>query len=644
MVDIKITLVVPSRNFINHAFNIFREHNLVEHEEINGRKVNFEMEEVVWNGDEVLNQKFTADVIMARGITCQTLKRSNPELPVVDIPVQGLDLIRSLDDCKKLYGTKKVGVIGSNNMIYGVEKLTNIVGMPINSYIMNKISEGPRLVELAKQEGCQVILAGVKTCEYANSIGLYTSLIKTGRETFHHSLKEAKRLALVSRREQEKTELHKTILNHAYEGVIAINNKNQVLVFNSIAHSLLSITSQDFLGKSVYEIMPQGKLRAMLLSEMDSHESSIITYRSIQLAVKKIGFFLKGQRVGNMVAFQAVSGIQDIEIKVRKEMHLRGHVAKHTFIHILHESRIMNRTIEMAKRFSKADSSVLIIGETGTGKEIFAQSIHNFSNRKKGPFVAMNCAALPENLLESELFGYAEGAFTGAMKGGKKGFFELAHGGTIFLDEVGEISPGLQSRLLRVLQEKEINRIGDDKVIPTNVRIISATNKNLFDMVKQGEFREDLYYRLDVLRLSLPPLRERVEDIPLLVKSFVLELSNLDEQVEIKNAAMQRLVKYRWQGNIRQLKNFCERLMIMRNNNLIDVGDVDNWLGIEEVFDENKMIETEEQLPSEVMSEREEILITLKRVHFHRGKAAEWLGISRSTLWRKMKQLGIETK
>lgn len=244
-----------------------------------------------------------------------------------------------------------------------------------------------------------------------------------------------------------------------------------------------------------------------------------------------------------------------------EKKYLRGHIAKHYFDDIIHESEVVKRTIDIAKSYSDVDSNILIIGETGTGKEMYSQSIHNHSSRKNKPFVAINCAALPESLLESELFGYAEGAFTGAMKGGKQGIFELAHQGTLFLDEIGEISPSLQSRLLRVLQEREVMRIGDDKVIPVDVRIIAATNKNLLEMVKNNEFREDLYYRLSVLDLHLPSLREYKDDIPLLVHHFVRSFTK-NEPVQITDEAMERLKQEQWEGNIRQLQNFCELMLV----------------------------------------------------------------------------------
>jgi transcriptional regulator with PAS, ATPase and Fis domain len=345
--------------------------------------------------------------------------------------------------------------------------------------------------------------------------------------------------------------------------------------------------------------------------------------------------------VGNMVTFQDVTRIKDMEIQIRKKMHLRGHVAKHFFEDILHQSAAIKRTIETAKKFSETDFNVFIVGETGTGKEMFAQSIHNHSNRKNGPFVAINCAALPENLLESELFGYVEGAFTGAMKGGKQGYFELAHGGTIFLDEIGEISSQLQSRLLRVLQEREINRIGADKIIPIDVRVLSATNKDLLQLVKNGDFREDLYYRLDVLKLTLPPLRQRREDISLLIDAFIQEGLSPAQQFTITEAAREALSELTWEGNIRQLKNFCDRLVVLSNNNLIDLIDVQRWIeGAMQVEQErNEKIYSDKRYPSE----REKILGILERTRYNKMKTANELGISRTTLWRKLKELNIET-
>ena len=285
------------------------------------------------------------------------------------------------------------------------------------------------------------------------------------------------------------------------------------------------------------------------------------------------------------------------------------------------------------------ESNILIRGETGTGKELFAQSIHNASQRKNRPFVAINCAALPDNILESELFGYVEGAFTGAAKGGKVGFFEIAHKGTLFLDEIGDISPKLQSRLLRVLQEREIIRLGSDTVIPIDVRIIAATNKDLYAEVQAGAFREDLYYRLDVLELKLPPVRQRKQDIPCLAEHF-LNFEREKHACVLKGftkGATQLLTSYDWPGNVRELRNFCERISILCKREYAEASDVLRALpslsaGASPV-----------PLPSPVQkNEREELQRILLLHQGNRKETARYLGIHPSTLWRKMKRLGLE--
>ena len=236
-----------------------------------------------------------------------------------------------------------------------------------------------------------------------------------------------------------------------------------------------------------------------------------------QVLVNRIPIIIDNDTLSVVVNIQETSNIQKIERNLRAELYRKGFVAKHTFSDIIGDSDIIKETVNKAKKIGRTNSTVLITAETGCGKELFAQSMHNLSRRMGGPFVAVNCAALPENLLESELFGYEEGAFTGAKRGGKIGMFELAHKGTIFLDEISEIPLGLQGRLLRVLQEKEIQRVGGDSVVNVDIRIIVASNKDLFDKVVKGSFREDLFFRINVLDLYIPPVRERKQDIPLLL-------------------------------------------------------------------------------------------------------------------------------
>jgi transcriptional regulator with PAS, ATPase and Fis domain len=289
-------------------------------------------------------------------------------------------------------------------------------------------------------------------------------------------------------------------------------------------------------------------------------------------------------------------------------------------------------------------ANILIVGETGTGKELFAQSIHNASSRREGPFVAINCAALPESLLESELFGYVEGAFTGASKGGKAGLFELAHRGTIFLDEISEISPFLQGRMLRVLEEREIMRIGHDQVIPVDIRIISAANRDLHELVEQGQFRKDLLYRLDVLQLDIPPVRDRGNDIRMLIEHWFsrFELQLYGRTRPIGDECWPYLQSQKWEGNVRQLRNFCERLTVIAQSECIHLEEAVQAYGEHRALQKVTRIEKEDPWEEVHAKERATILECLEKCHRNRSEAARLLGIDRSTLWRKMKKLNID--
>jgi transcriptional regulator with PAS, ATPase and Fis domain len=303
----------------------------------------------------------------------------------------------------------------------------------------------------------------------------------------------------------------------------------------------------------------------------------------------------------------------------------------------------MEDLICRARKYAELDSTtVLILGETGTGKELFAHSIHNESPRAKGPFVAINCAALPENLLESELFGYAEGAFTGARRGGKIGLFEMAHMGTIFLDEIGDMPLNLQSRLLRVIQEKEVMRIGDDRVIPVDVRIIASTNRNLEEDIEKGAFRRDLFYRLNVLKLIIPPLRERKEDIPLLVDLFVEKYSaRLGKKVRgITQKARDLLMNLDYPGNVRELKGIIERAVAFAESEYIEEADlgISNQAAKQSDAISRDIFKVNFTLKEiEIMAIKEALAKTQNNI----SGAARLLGVDRTTIWRKIKESGL---
>lgn len=354
---------------------------------------------------------------------------------------------------------------------------------------------------------------------------------------------------------------------------------------------------------------------------------------------------------GLVVSFMNASRIQQMENQIRRQMSDKGLAARYTFQDIVHKSDIMDRTIENAGRYAGVSSNVLLVGETGTGKELFAQSIHNASKRAGNAFVAVNCAALPESLLESELFGYVEGAFTGSKKGGKMGLFEMAHKGTLFLDEIAEIPLTFQSKLLRVLQEREVRRVGGNSVISVDVRIIAATNKNLQRQVSEGKFRQDLLYRLNVLRLYIPPLRKRSEDIPLLFHYYLQYYSNqFGYEMPILSAGAEEIIEqYAFTGNIRELRNIAERLSVVHSGFMITEEEMAAALGQDDIEITEYSERTMTTGPSYMMyaegkreQEKQYIQRLLSEHGYNRSETARAMGIDRSTLWRKMKKYGLQ--
>ncbi|MGB9859280.1 MAG: sigma 54-interacting transcriptional regulator [Moorellaceae bacterium] len=583
------------------------------------------------------------EVFISRGGTATAIAWQL-DAPVVEIAVSAYDLVRALAEARK-YGSR-IGVVGFRNIIYGSKSLEEILGVHIQEIEVKTEEEAPAAITKARQAGLEVIVGDAVSVRWGKEWGLAAILVTSGKEAIGLALREAQELAEVRRKERARAEQFKVILDFTYEGIIATDQEGRVSLVNPAAEKILGVSESHLLGRPAGEVLPglalqqvqsTGKAR---LGELHRAGSSLVVQNVVPVIAD-------GEIVGAVATFQDASHLQAVEAKVRQELYLKGHVAQFTFADIVTESPAMQRVIAQAREFAVAEATILITGETGTGKEMLAQSIHNASSRKNGPFVAVNCAAVPESLLESELFGYEEGAFTGARKGGKKGYFELAHRGTLFLDEIGELPLNLQARLLRVLQQKAIMRVGGDRVIPVDVRIIAATHRNLEEAVKQGAFRQDLYYRLNVLRLSLPPLRERREDIPLLVKLMVDRICRRTGRVppQIGPEILNTFQRYFWPGNVRELQNILERLVVLRSGREVSLEDIREL--IEKVEREEKPEENGEALKLELKGTLEDmeweiICRTLEITGYDREETCRRLGISKTTLWRRLKDRRLQ--
>lgn len=434
------------------------------------------------------------------------------------------------------------------------------------------------------------------------------------------------------------------VINSIVEGLVAIDHAGFITHINKSAEKLLQVSSLQACRKHINDIFPEFSSPKVLKFGQPYAEQEI-KYKNRKEIIQFISTItpIKADQeiIGLVISFRSIREMRKLAGRLIREDR------KYTLDGILGTSRIMTMLKQKMQLVAATDSTILITGESGTGKELFARAIHEESHRKNGPFIAINCGAIPEMLLESELFGYEEGAFTGASRGGKPGKFELADGGTIFLDEIGDMPMHLQVKLLRVLQEVKIERIGGVKPVWIDVRIIAATNRNLEEMIREKQFRSDLFYRLSVIPFFVPPLRDRKEDLMLLLHHF-LDKHNLILGKHITGFTQdvqRKMLAYPWLGNVRELENAVEYAVNIATKNIIDCTFLPTR--VNDYFEQTVSLPTNNVQPTLAELEEKAIVAALKKFGYTgqaKEKAADSLGVSRSTFYRKIKDLGLETK
>lgn len=454
------------------------------------------------------------------------------------------------------------------------------------------------------------------------------------------------------------------------QNYILIDHNSTIIYINQNYCEILNRTQEDTIGRDIREVIPN-TLMPEIVKTGETHMGSLMNLydqklkKEITIVCSRIPIF-ENQKIIGAVAITTLTDMKEIPIlykeiqslKSEKEEYLKKieelmKKKKPLIPNIIGNSLAIEQIKKTITDYAKSELSILITGETGVGKEIFANAVHELSDRKGKPYIKINCASLPYDLLESELFGYEEGAFTGAKKQGKIGRFEAANGGTLFLDEIGEMPLSLQAKLLRVLQEQEIEKIGAIFPIKIDVRIICSTNRNLFQFVREKKFREDLYYRINTVEIEIPPLRERIEDIDDLVKFFI---QNINQELQIHTLGMDKevleiLKSYDWPGNIRELKHIVERLSFINKDRMITKKDCDFVLkkifqnqlqSITENYSSHSQNVTNILKKKNDMEEITLIINILKESKGNKSQAAKKLGIDRSLLYYKMKKYNIQ--
>lgn len=442
------------------------------------------------------------------------------------------------------------------------------------------------------------------------------------------------------------------ILENADNAVIIIDCKGTVVYINRFYAEHMNIKLEKLMGRNLYDIEPQAKLLRVMEDGGGRDNDEVEYIKSLNIDSVGLAFPLydsRKEKVGACAIFKDVTHVVELTRKLQKSKEMVQYLASQleaselpiSFQSYISQNKDLQKTLSLAAKVANTNCTILIQGESGVGKEVMAKCIHNASSRKERPMIKVNCASIPENLLESELFGYEEGAFTGARKGGKLGKFELANKGTILLDEIGDMSLTMQSKLLRVLQEKELERVGGTKTIKLDVRVIAATNRNLEEMVEKNEFRSDLYYRLHVVPIHIPALRYRREDIMPLVRYFI-ERNGGDESTDLTPGAARMLEEYGWPGNVRELQNVIEYAMIVKTGDILEIKDFPQYLrgdGAEDGPAEDgpcRLKDAVERLEKSMMQR------ALKRNNGNKSMAINELGLSRRSFYEKLEKFGLK--
>ncbi len=504
------------------------------------------------------------DVFISRRGTGDLL-RQNVSRPVLTLPLSELEIIHCLRlGCAK---GSTVFIPAFGEAYEGLEFLEELIGIRVLQRVYTSLSELKSLIRRCVEWQVDYVAGGGSTQKWAQRYGLAYIPLAPSKEQFMSSLESAVNVAHTAREKESMIKEMQGMMDFMMDGFVSVDRQGRVLACNSVALRLLGERKRaHIIGSSIFTHVDKSIFQDLLKNShknIDENWEKIVDVRGVSLVLHATLIHDRGNVQKVLISLRKVHDVLRQSGSIRSAIS-RGFETHYRLSDMICKEQCMQDLLQLCRIYAKIDSSVLICGETGTGKEILSQGIHNSSKRRKQPFVSINCAELPEHLLESELFGYDEGAFTGSRKGGKAGFFELAHGGTLLLDEIDSASTLVQSKLLRVLQEKEIMRIGGKRKIPIDVRVIATSGRDLWGEVSRGSFRKDLFFRLNVMSVYIPPLRQRIQDVEALFPHFVQYFSQREGMAKPKwrSEQMQFLQSYSWPGNIRQLRHFAERFVL----------------------------------------------------------------------------------
>ncbi len=565
-----------------------------------------------------------AKVLIAFGMFAKIVRQS-VSVPVIMVDLHPDDVLEGLLQAAEL--GRRVAIVGFQKVlrdIFRIRKLLSVELVDIPTVMPEQIPEALRTLEPG-----DVLVCGYYQLQIARDLGIRTVVVKPRDSEIAKAISLAR--SYLEKKQDVGRERFQGQEISEYAS-LTVDCAGNIMMMNRLAAEYLGVSQLTAVAFSMKEACPQFTRLTDAINNRRSYYNQIARIQDRIFLYHAEPIFRGEELEGAAAIFQDVNAVLGSEAGIRRKLPESANRAQYTLDFIHGHSPCMTQAIKLAIKYAKSEETVLLLGETGVGKELFAQGIHQASGRKNGPFVAVNCASLPESILESELFGYVKGSFTGANREGKKGLFENAHTGTIFLDEIGEISQVLQGKLLRVLQEHSIRRIGGDKPIPVDIRVIAATNRDLISMVREGKFRKDLYFRINVLGLQIPPLRQRQDDVVLLAEEFLEEASlGSGRSYFFSEKAKEAMRHYPWPGNIRELQNMVRRVTVLSDSDEIGEELVQAYIR------ENRRLclpEMEEEGEAPAYSLEEALALAGN----NKKRAAELLGVSRTTLYRMLER------
>jgi propionate catabolism operon transcriptional regulator len=589
------------------------------------------------------------DVIVAGGSNAAYLK-TRVSVPVVVINPTGFDVMHALARARR--EASMVALVTHGETPEEVRQFAAAYGIDVVFASYQSARDAETLVLELRNRGVGAVVGPGAVADLAARAGMVAVFLYS-RTSVRTAFETAFEVAQATRGEAVRRKRLDNLLRHMRDGVVTLDARGRIEAINQRLATVLAIDSANAVGRPLRELAPH---LADALPDTDG--DALCTVRGVSYVVHRGPLAGDGAAGGTVLTFQESRAVERLDRTLRSRQRGQQFMARYRLDDLIGECAPIERVRALVRRYAKSDATVLILGESGTGKEMVAQSMHQLSARRDFAFVAINCGAFPESLLESELFGYEEGAFTGARKGGKAGLIEAAHRGTLFLDEIGEMPLPLQSRLLRVLQEREVVRLGSTEPTRVDIRVIAATNRALTEGVEAGTFRADLYYRLNILSIALPPLRERQGDVMQLAAELLLQAARREPRLasairDAQDAARvlsdvgEPLRRYAWPGNVRELQNVIERLAV----DLVDVdehGDVRGMNGtitrdvLRTIAPELFAASGRAKKGALTLRERsrhveaDEIRAALAACDGDRDAACKALGISKTTLWRKL--------